>query len=382
MARRFDVIVVGAGSSGGIVAARLTENPDRSVLLLEAGPDFPDEATSLPLFAVSGEHTFRVFGAPEFDWGIVDRDRAGRRAGAVVRLPRGKVVGGSSMLNSTVAVRPAPLDMDRWASLGCEGWDWNSLLPRFVRMERDLDLGHQEIHGSDGPIVIQRYKEASWAAVNRVFAEACDELGVPQTPDLNGVDGHHGVFGVMPHNRYKEVRQGTLVTYLREARARPNLTIRGSCLVDKILFNGSRAERVRFIGPEGPEEASAELFVVAAGVYNSPAILQRSGIGPAALLRSAGVKVVADLPVGKNLSDHVAIAFQFKAEGIAGMTLPPHRRELARPGRRGRRACMADAFLSDRRRGGCLRLVDLPLSSVFHGHRRDRRNRPTQAASG
>jgi choline dehydrogenase len=281
MRQDYDVIVIGSGSSGGVIAARVSEDQHRSVLLLEAGPDFPEEAESLPLFAVSGEHTFRVFGAPEFDWGIVDRDRAGRRGGVIVRLPRGRVVGGSSMLNSTVAVRPAPFDMDRWAGLGCEGWDWASLLPVFKRIERDLDFGDQEIHGESGPLVIKRYKEQSWSAVNRVFAEAVTELGVPQTQDLNGLDGHSGVWGVMPHNRYKEVRQGTLTTYLRQARGRSNLTIRGSCLVDRIIFQGSSAQAVRFIGPNGPEEAHADLIVISAGVYNSPAILQRSGIGPA-----------------------------------------------------------------------------------------------------
>jgi choline dehydrogenase len=303
-----------------VIAARLSEDAERQVLLLEAGPDFPNEAEALPLFAVSGEHTFRVFGAPEFDWGIADHDRAGRRGGTVLPLPRGRIVGGSSMLNSTVAVRPAPFDMDRWAGLSSSEWSWDSLLPHFIRMERDLDLGHEPIHGNEGPLVIQRYKKASWSAVNPVFAEAVSELGIPQTPDLNGLHGHCGVWGVMPHNRYKEVRQGTLVTYLRHARPRPNLIIRGSCLVDNVVVQRNRARAVRFIGPSGPEEASADLIVIAAGVYNSPAILQRSGVGPAQLLRSIGIPVAADLPTGGNLSDHVAISFQFKVDGIAGMT--------------------------------------------------------------
>ena len=149
------------------------------------------------------------------------------------------------MVNATIAARGAPFDFDRWAAMGTTGWSWKDVLPYFIKIETDLDFGDQPIHGNDGPIVIQRYKPESWAPINRVMYESCVELGVREAPDLNGLDAHAGVVGVMPHNRYKEVRLGTLVTYIRAARKRPNLTIRAGSVADRVLLSGSQGRRRR-----------------------------------------------------------------------------------------------------------------------------------------
>ena len=250
MSEHFDVVVVGAGASGGVIAARLSEDRDCRVLLIEAGPDFPSEAEVWPQLVVSGEHSWRVSGIPELDWNFYDRDRAGRRGGRPIRLPRGRLVGGSSMVNATIAVRPARFDLDRWADLGCPGWDWASLLPIYISIEKDLDFGATDLHGDAGPIAIQRYREPSWTPVNRVFTEACEALGIAHSADLNGRDADAGIFGRLPHNRFKEARLGTLVTYIRAARGRPNLVIRAEHLADRVLVEKGRAAwRLDRLGP-------------------------------------------------------------------------------------------------------------------------------------
>lgn len=310
-----DVVVVGSGSSGGVVASRLSEDVDRRVLLLEAGPDFPDEEELPPLFVVSGGQAWFPAGIPELDWGYWNEPLPN---GHRVRLARGKLAGGSSMANGCVAVRGAPFDYDRWAGLGNAGWSWADLLPYFIEIENDLDFGAEPLHGDGGPIPIRRYTEPHWDPIHTAFVESCVELGLSYEEDLNAPHASVASVGPWPQNRFDEVRQGTLVTYIRAARRRPNFEIRGDCLVDRVLIDGDRAIGVRYLDAAGePLIVHADLVVLSAGAYSTPPILHRSGIGPEVELRRAGIRPIADLPVGHNLIDHPNCAFAFHAPGLA-----------------------------------------------------------------
>jgi choline dehydrogenase len=300
-----DVLVVGGGSAGCVLAARLSEDASCEVLLLEAGPDAANIA-SLPSDVVdSSEPT------EGHDWGYVaEPDALGRS----ISLPRARLIGGCSSTNGCFALRGAPADYDGWARLGNAGWGFDDVLPFFRRLESDADFV-DKWHGTDGPLPIRRHPPTELNSVQLAFIDAAESDGLPYVEDHNRPDAV-GV-GPTPRNARDGVRMSTALTYLATARGRPNLAIRGESVVDRVVLRDGRATGVRLTNGE---VVAADHVVLAAGTYASPAILQRSGIGPAALLAGLGIEVVVDLPgVGENLVDHPLCAVDLPTnEGATG----------------------------------------------------------------
>jgi choline dehydrogenase len=291
-----------------VLASRLSEDLARTVLLLEAGPDFPDEADQPPAFYVLGNvlgGAFAGVGAavPDLDWGFWSEPLPGGRR---VHLRRGRLVGGTSMINAGIFVRGKPGDFAEWVALGADGWSWDEVRPFYERVEEE--------------IAVRRYPRGQWQPFARAFEEAFTELGHRLVEDVNAPDAWDGVVGPWSLNRRNEIKLGTLPSYIRRARGRPNFTVQGDALVDRVLVDEGRAVAARLASGE---EIAAGQIVVCGGAYGSPAILLRSGIGPADELRELGIEPVADLPVGRGLRDHPQCLFLLRA--------PPETATLAGP---------------------------------------------------
>jgi choline dehydrogenase len=288
------VVIVGAGSSGSVLAHRLTSSAKRQVLLLEAGPDYLPDA--LPADLRDGTRN----SMREHDWGY--RHKPSPRAFRTP-LPRGRVVGGSSAVNTCIALRGQPEDYDEWASLGLSEWSFEQCLPAFKRLEHDLDFD-DEYHGTRGPLPVRRHRESELTQVQAAFLEACKELGHPACADSNA-PGQAG-FGMHAMNKIEGRRISAAEAYLtRAVRARDNLEIRPHSLVRRVLLRDRNVEGVELEGPSGVERIAAKSVILCGGAINTPGVLLRSGIGPAAELARLKLEVVADAPaVARRLLDH------------------------------------------------------------------------------
>jgi choline dehydrogenase len=321
----YDYVIVGAGSAGCVLAARLTEDADVSVLLLEAGP--PDTKENVHVPAAFGS-LFKT----DVDWDYATAPEDGCN-GRMMYLPRGKVLGGSSSINAMIYIRGARADYDAWRDAGNPGWGYDELLPYFKRSE-DNERGASDYHGTGGPLRVSDSRSRN--PMSEAWVEAAVETGLEANDDFNG-DTQDGV-GLYQLTQRDGMRWSTAAGFLRPALGRPNLTLETHLHVHRLLI-----ERGRAVGVAGerfgePFEALAEReVIVSAGAYNSPQLLMLSGVGPAEHLATREIEVVADVPgVGQNLQDHINSGVIYTTDQPVSLLLglePQHQLEFAEQGR-------------------------------------------------
>ena len=305
---KYDVIVVGGGAAGSVLSSRLAENPNTSVLLLEAGNDYP-EFTTLPDEIKFGGTRFAESPDSEHNWAL--RGTITREQGEI-HVAQGKVIGGGSSINGQAMQRAMPEDFDSWSSLGNDEWAYDKVLPFYRKMEHDLDIA-DDFHGTDGPMPVRRRQSRPWPAIQQAFHAACLEAGFGATEDTNGPNPS-GV-GVCPTNNLDGVRMSAAITHLNPMRHRLNLTVRGGVVVRKVLFQGSRAAGVEAESGGEVFVLEADRVVLSAGAIRSPQLLMLSGIGPEDHLEQFSIPLVSRLPgVGQNLWNHLSAHVTFKVK--------------------------------------------------------------------
>lgn len=300
--RSYDYIVVGAGSAGCVLAARLSEDPRNQVLLLEAGP--PDRSPWIHLPIGYGKTMWN----PVYNWKFEtdpDPNMNGRR----IYWPRGKTLGGSSSINGLIYIRGQAEDYDHWAALGNEGWSFEDVLPYFIKSEGN-ERGDSQYHGGKGPLLVSDI--GAKHELIEAFIAGAEEIGVPRTNDFNGASQEGaGYYQLTTRNG---LRCSTAKGYLTEAKRRPNLRIETDAQATGLVMRGKRVVGVNYLqhGQQKTAMAGGEV-VLSAGAIQSPQLLQLSGIGPRQLLESMGIPVAHDLPgVGENLQDHLQIRLSYE----------------------------------------------------------------------
>ena len=293
----FDYVVIGAGSAGCVLANRLTASGRNSVLLLEAGPKDSNIWIHVPL------GYGKLFTNKTVNWMYQTEPEPGLN-GRTVFQPRGKVLGGSSSINGLLYVRGQHEDYDRWRQLGNSGWGYDDVLPYFKKAE-DQQRGADDFHGSGGPLPVSDSRHPD--PLSEAFVTAAVETGIPINPDFNGATQEGA--GWFQTTTRRGRRASTAVSYLRPVRHNSNLRVETSALAQRIVFDGRRAVAVEYRQNGTPQTARVRKeILVSGGAYNSPQLLQLSGVGPAELLTSHGIDVVLDAPgVGHDLQDHLQV---------------------------------------------------------------------------
>ena len=318
-----DYVIVGAGSAGCVLAARLSEDPNVEVLLLEAGGE--NTATEIQVPAM-----FPLAFKSGLDWDLFGEREPGL-GGRRLYLPRGRVIGGSGSINAMIYLRGHRADFDGWAADGCTGWSYDEVLPYFKRSE-DNERGESEFHGVGGPLAVSDSR--SMCRLIEAQLEAAVASGYAHIEDLN-VDRPEGVSRFQLTQRNGK-RCSTADAFLRPARGRPNLEVRSGVLVERIVFEGDRAVGVELLSGGARETVRAEReVIVSGGAYQSPVLLQLSGIGPADDLGFFGIPVRQDLPVGHNLQDHCMVNVNYLTDepGLFGIFTPENFALLESEGR-------------------------------------------------